>query len=418
MANSSAKVFPAGTLLIALYGATVGKLGVLTRAAATNQAVCAIFTPPELETKFLFWYLKHRRADLIAQAVGGAQPNISQSILRTMELPVPPVEDQRRIVAEIEKQLSRLDKAVANLKRAKAKLKRYKAAVLKAAVEGRLVPTEAEVARREDRSYETGSQLLQRILETRRSQWKGKGKGNEPAVPDAGDMPESPKGWAWASVELLGQVQLGKMLDKQKHLAGVPHCYLRNINVRWGYFDLADLFEMNFETDELDRYAVLDGDVFVCEGGEPARAAVWRLGDTNIKYQKAVHRVRFDGAYVPELLALTLEHMAKCGALDELYGGSTIKHFTREVFLTLRLPVPPLAEQHRIVAEVDRRLSLVREVEAEIDANLKRSDRLRESVLLAHFVLPRHRSLHLCKPEAPWSFKHDATSRVCGTQLY
>jgi len=79
LTNSSAKIFPAGTLLIALYGATVGRLGVLTRAAATNQAVCAIFPPTDLETRFLFWYLRYRRSDLIAQAVGGAQPNISQS---------------------------------------------------------------------------------------------------------------------------------------------------------------------------------------------------------------------------------------------------------------------------------------------------------------------------------------------------
>ncbi len=72
IANCSAKVFPAGTLLIALYGATVGKLGVLREDAATNQAVCAVFPPPSLDTKYLFWYLRFVRPDLIAKAVGGA----------------------------------------------------------------------------------------------------------------------------------------------------------------------------------------------------------------------------------------------------------------------------------------------------------------------------------------------------------
>ncbi len=101
-----------------------------------------------------------------------------------MLVPIAPLEQQKRIVAEIEKQFSRLDEAVTNLKRVKANLKRYKAAVLKAAVEGRLVETEAELARREGRNYETGEQLLQRILEERRQQWEeselakmtGKGK--------------------------------------------------------------------------------------------------------------------------------------------------------------------------------------------------------------------------------------------------
>ncbi|HRE87190.1 MAG TPA: restriction endonuclease subunit S, partial [Accumulibacter sp.] len=123
LANSSARIFPAGTLLIALYGATVGKLGILAQAAATNQAVCAIFPPQGLDARFLFWYLLHRRGDLVAQAVGGAQPNISQAILRGLEVPMPSVDDQHSIVAEIEKQFSRLDEAVANLKRVKANLK-------------------------------------------------------------------------------------------------------------------------------------------------------------------------------------------------------------------------------------------------------------------------------------------------------
>ena len=131
------------------------------------------------------------------QVVGMA--SVSQKQLADFPIVITDIDHQKRIVAEIEKQFSRLDEAVANLKRVKANLKRYKAAVLKAAVEGRLVETEAELARREGRSYETGEQLLQRILETRRSQWKGKGKYKEPAAPDTTDLPELPEGWVWAT---------------------------------------------------------------------------------------------------------------------------------------------------------------------------------------------------------------------------
>jgi type I restriction enzyme, S subunit len=140
-------------------------------------------------------------------AVG--QKRVLASFIENFEIPVPPIEKQRTIVAEIEKQFSRLDEAVANLKRVKANLKRYKAAVLKAAVEGRLVPTEAELARKEGRTYETGEQLLARILKERRSVWEKQYTGSkkrkyiEPQPPDASKLPELPEGWAWANIDLL-----------------------------------------------------------------------------------------------------------------------------------------------------------------------------------------------------------------------
>jgi len=312
---------------------------------------------------------------------GTTVASVETAALLDFEIPLLPLDEQRKVVAEIEKQFSRLDEAVANLQRIKANLKRYKASVLKAAVEGRLVETEASIAQREGRSYETGEQLLQRILEERRAKWVSKSKYKEPVEQTTAFTGVVPAGWTSATVDQLGSVQLGKMLDKQKHTAGAPYQYLRNINVRWGAFDVSDVFEMNFENDELERFSIRSGDVLVCEGGEPARAAVWRSNQTDMKYQKALHRVRFDGAYLPDLLVIALEHLAKSGVLDELYGGSTIKHFTRETFVKLVLPVPPIAEQSRIVAEVDRHLSIIREVDADVDTNLQKAQALRHSVL-------------------------------------
>ena len=317
---------------------------------------------------------------------GALYPAVRPKDIREYAISRPPLATQREIVAELEKQLSRLDEAVANLQRVKANLKRYKASVLKAAVEGRLVETEATLARREGRTFETGEQLLQRILEERRAKWRGKGRYKEPVAQTAEFTIAVTDGWTSATVDQLASVQLGKMLDKQKHKAGEPYRYLRNINVRWGTFDVSDVFEMNFESDELERFSVRAGDVLVCEGGEPARAAVWRAKQTDMKYQKALHRVRFDGAYLPDLIVIALEHLAKSGALDELYGGSTIKHFTRETFVKLVLPVPPAAEQARIVAEVDRHLSIIREVEVEVEANLQRAQALRQATLAKAFA--------------------------------
>jgi len=89
--NSNAKILEKGTLLIALYGATVGRLAFLGIEAATNQAVAAIFTPKNLSSKFLYWFLFSYREKLLTQRIGGAQPNISQGTLRNIPIPLPPL---------------------------------------------------------------------------------------------------------------------------------------------------------------------------------------------------------------------------------------------------------------------------------------------------------------------------------------
>ena len=386
-AKSLGKCVPAGATVFAKIGEALrlNRRVMLGRDALVDNNVMGLVPKRErVAPKYLYYFMQ--TVDLGELSRSTTVPSIRKSDVVEISIPVPAIAVQDEIVAELEKQFSRLDEAVANLQRVKANLKRYKASVLKAAVEGRLVETEATLARREGRTFETGEQLLQRILEERRAKWRGKGRYKEPVAQTAEFTIAVTDGWTSATVDQLASVQLGKMLDKQKHKAGEPYRYLRNINVRWGTFDVSDVFEMNFESDELERFSVRAGDVLVCEGGEPARAAVWRAKQTDMKYQKALHRVRFDGAYLPDLIVIALEHLAKSGALDELYGGSTIKHFTRETFVKLVLPVPPAAEQARIVAEVDRHLSIIREVEVEVEANLQRAQALRQATLAKAFA--------------------------------
>ena len=101
MQNSAAKVFPEGTLLLAMYGATIGKLGVLATPAATNQACCAIKCGSNIETAFLFQVLYSRRQEIIALGCGAGQPNISQLIVRNLNLVLPPLSEQRKIAKQI-----------------------------------------------------------------------------------------------------------------------------------------------------------------------------------------------------------------------------------------------------------------------------------------------------------------------------
>ena len=134
--NSSAKIFQKGTLLIALYGATIGKLAFLGVDAATNQAICGIYQNEKISSAFLYNYLFYKKRKLIGQGIGGAQPNISQTILKDLDLPLPPKTIQQTIVSKIEELFSELDKGIENLRTAQQQLKTYRQSVLKWAFEG------------------------------------------------------------------------------------------------------------------------------------------------------------------------------------------------------------------------------------------------------------------------------------------
>jgi type I restriction enzyme S subunit len=101
--KSSAKIFPIGTVLFAMYGATAGKIGILGIEASTNQAVAGMIPVAEkLDNKFLYYFLMKKREDIIAQAWGGAQPNLSQTILKRFSIPLPPLAEQQKIVTRLD----------------------------------------------------------------------------------------------------------------------------------------------------------------------------------------------------------------------------------------------------------------------------------------------------------------------------
>lgn len=154
-----------------------GSIGISKLVHKPERAVFASylirFRPRSISPRFLSYYLQCPAywKQVEENAVGIALQNLNASKLAAFTVPVPPAVEQDEIVAKLDEQFSRLDAGVAALRRAQANLKRYRASVLKAACEGRLVPTEAELARQEGRTYETGEQLLTRILEERRASW-------------------------------------------------------------------------------------------------------------------------------------------------------------------------------------------------------------------------------------------------------
>jgi type I restriction enzyme S subunit len=220
----------------------------------------------EFDHRWLMYFVNAPafRSIVASMQSGSTRKRISRGNLAKIALPVPPLDQQKQIVAEIEKQFSCLDEAVSNLKRVKANLKRYKAAVLKAAVEGRLVETEAELARREGRSFETGEHLLQRILETRRNQWQGKGKYKEPTAPDITDLPELPEGWMWATTsQVLKEVKDGTHDTPKYYETGVPFITQKHVKASGFVFD--DFSRISLEDHEhfFKRSNAVRGDILV-----------------------------------------------------------------------------------------------------------------------------------------------------------
>lgn len=163
-------------------------------------------------------------------------------------------------------------------------------------------------------------------------------------------FPEFHNAGEWERVALgkIAEIKLGKMLDSKKHTTGKLLPYLNNLSVRWNNVDTSNLPMMYFDDDELDRFGLRTGDVVVCEGGEPGRSAVWDERLPNIKFQKAIHRVRFNVPFEPQLLVLYLESIAGTPQLESLFSGGGIKHLTLEVFAQLKIPITLHAEQQRI----------------------------------------------------------------------
>lgn len=159
----------------------------------------------------------------------------------------------------------------------------------------------------------------------------------------------------WEVVEFgdICEMVLGKMLDKDKN-KGVYQPYLRNVNVRWGSFDFTDIVEMPFQESEAERYGLKKGDLIICEGGEPGRCAVWNYEDSNIKFQKALHRIRCTKEINVFFLYYKMLWLSQNNRLEDYFTGTTIKHLTGESLKSMTVFKPDVDEQIKIVDRIDK----------------------------------------------------------------
>jgi type I restriction enzyme S subunit len=390
--ESEKYLLAAGDLVFARTGATVGK-SFLIRGSIPKSVFASYLIRVRLRKHIDPRYVAHffqspSYWNQIAESSAGiGQPNVNGTKLAQIQIPVAPPAQQIEIVAELEKQFSRLDEAVANLQRVKANLKRYKASILKAAVEGRLVETEATLARREGRAYETGEQLLQRILDERRAKWAGKGKYKEPVVPVASDLPGFPEGWALATYCQLGEVITGftpPTGDAANFGGNTP--FFKPTDLDAG--DSVRVAREYLSAAGLQKGRKLSaGSVLVtCIGATIGKTGLAQVECATNQQINSVSPVDncVDSRY---LFWWTCSPVGQAQIVDNA-SATTLPILNKSKFEALSVALPPVAEQARIVAEVDRHMSIIREVEAEVDANLHRASALRQSTLRKAFETP------------------------------
>lgn len=333
--SSNAKVFPKGTLCIALYGATVGKLGILGIDAATNQAVCAIFPPDELDTRYLYRFFESKRRELVEQGKGGAQPNISQGIIRDTKLPLPPLGEQREIVAEIEKQFTRLGAGVSALRRVQANLKRYRAAVLKAACEGKLVPTDLTSWQRV-RVSEIGEVVT----------------GNTPPTSDKENLGEQLPFFKPTDLDAGYHVREARQYLSAK---GAKHARV------------------------LPASAVL----VTCIGATIGKTGFARVDcATNQQINALVVNPK---VAIPEWAFCLFSSPEGQQQIKGRASATTLPILNKSKFGALEFALPPLLQQTQIIAEVERRMSVIEKLGSLVSVNLQRTARLRQAILQSAF---------------------------------
>lgn len=402
-----------GDVLLVKDGVNAGDAAINTLAGEISLLSSVCFLRPHenvLLPAFLRYFIQSPRGHqaIAGKMTGTAIKRIVLHRVRSSTVLIAPLPEQCRVVEALDSYLSRLDAAQSALERVQTNLERLRASVLQAAVEGRLVPTEAELASEQGRDYEPASALLERILIERRQRWEGaelakmrakgkkpknvkwKAKYKEPVAPDTSELSELPEGWCWARADTLGNVESGTTPKKGRFVAerendGVPFIKVYNLTFD-GSLDFAHnptFVRLDHHERRMRRSHTVPGDVLTNIVGPPL-GKVSIVPDTFPQWNinQAIARFRPLSGLDRQFLAAYLRSTA-----SQRWLRATAKTTTSQVNLAvttcrrLPVPLPPLVEQKRIAAEVARLLSITEESLGEVESSVTRLVRLRQSVL-------------------------------------
>ncbi|MBC8550003.1 MAG: restriction endonuclease subunit S [Candidatus Brocadiales bacterium] len=357
-----------------------------------------VLTDIDIDGKYLYYYTNYRLPDITLSNRGSTIRYIRLGDLRDYPVVVAPPDEQKLIVAEIEKQFSRLDEAVAALKRIKANLKRYKASVLKAAVEGKLT----EEWRKEHPDVEPASELLKRILVERRRKWEEAYPTKmykEPGEIDKSKLNALHKGWVWASLEMITDA-IGGYAFKSKEFSDSGHQIIKMANIKMETLDLSQrpAFMSDVPDDIVVKYQLVDGDILITLTGTRKKrdygyVVQIKEPNTSLLLNQRIARLRPYLCELSSFLSMVLQ--------SEVYRDRFFSYETGNVgqgnvgmkAITIEsIPFPPLEEQLTIMRDYSRNVSVANNIERDVDNNLKRADRLHQSILNKAFsgqLVPR-----------------------------
>ena len=334
--------------------------------------------------------------------------NLKRQHIEGLPLRVAPLAEQRRIVEALDSYLSRLDAAQAALERVQTNLARYRASVLQAAVEGRLVPTEAELARKQGRDYEPASVLLERILVERRERWeaaelakmrakgkepkndKWKARYKEPVAPDTSELPDLPEGWCWATTEQLAAPEpyslaigpFGSNLKVSDYTdSGVPLVFVRHIRSQ-RFRGLNDQFVSEEKAQELAAHSIAAGDVLITKMGDPPGdvATYPRASPAAIITADCI-KLRLAADLRPGFVQTALRNSVVRRQIHAATKGVAQKKVSLARFRQIAIPVAPVSEQERLALDVAAQESLWSQQQTEMARARSRLGRLRQSIL-------------------------------------
>lgn len=365
-------------------------------------AFCGVFRPKEaIDAQYVgqFFTSPEYRKIIADLSAGSNINNLKREHINDMAFPLPPLPEQRRIVAKLEELFSKLDAGVAAVRRTQALLKRYRQSVLHAAVTGEL--TRAWREGHPPAPAETGAALLQRIRAERRAQWEAvqvakrggqmtlndawKSKYVEPAAPEISGLPLLPQSWSWGTFEEISERVtvgfVGSMKDEYVE-EGIP--FLRSQNVRENKYSSAGLKYVSLAFDEsISKSRLEPGDVVVVRSGSVGTACV--IPDTLLAANCSDLVIVKQPKVLPEYCAYYMNSVAKARVNAQKVGVALI-HFNTQAQAAMPLSIPPLAEQAEIVAEVERRLTVLDTLSQTLADELRRAERLRQSILHRAFT--------------------------------
>ena len=333
VANSSAKINPTGSVLIAMYGATIGKLGILTFPATTNQACCACIEFNAIIQMYLFYFLLSQRNEFIAKGGGGAQPNISKEIIVNTFIPLPPLSEQQRIVMEIEKWFALIDQVEHGKSDLQTVIKQAKSKILDLAIHGKLV--------QQNHNDEPAIELLKRI----NPDFTPCDNGHYAQLPF-----EAPQNWSWTTLGKIGKWQSGSTpnrLNKDYYNGNIP--WLKTGDLNNGYITHIPESITEKALNETSLKLNPTGSVLIAMYG----ATIGKIGiltfpaTTN---QACCACEVFNGIDKEFLFLFLLSHREE---FIKMGGGGAQPNISKEKIINTYIPLPPFAEQKRIVNTVN-----------------------------------------------------------------